>query len=157
MLTKQPDGGESLPLEYSPAEDTEHDDTVDWRGYCATVPPFNEDGSLALDLLRELLHEFYIAGLHGVLVDERHGRMVPRSRPRERRLVAETAIKASTAASGCPDGLGDRGNLVAAHARHAFDAGAAGVASTRRPTASPSTTRSYHVLRGHHGRHATCR
>src|SRR5262249_44920540 len=69
-------------------------DSVDWRGYFAAVPtPFNEDGSLAPDLLRELL-EFYIdQGLHGVLVNGTTGEWFSQSAD-ERKQTAETAIDA---------------------------------------------------------------
>jgi dihydrodipicolinate synthase/N-acetylneuraminate lyase len=113
-------------------------DTVDWRGYFAAVPtPFNEDGSLALDLLRELL-DFYVGqGLHGVLVNGTTGEWFSQS-TEERRLVAETAIDAIggriPVLIGCTDYTAD---LVIAHARHAFDAGAAGVTSTPPPYAKP--------------------
>jgi len=63
-------------------------DTVDWRGYFAAVPtPFNEDGSLALDLLRELLDFYVEQGLHGVLVLGTTGEWFSQS-TEERRLVA---------------------------------------------------------------------
>jgi dihydrodipicolinate synthase/N-acetylneuraminate lyase len=113
-------------------------DTVDWRGYFAAVPtPFNDDGSLALDLLRELL-EFYLGqGLHGVLVNGTTGEWFSQS-AQERRLVAETAIDAIggriPVLIGCTDYTAD---LVIAHARLAFDAGAAGVTSTPPPYSKP--------------------
>ena len=113
-------------------------DTVDWRGYFAAVPtPFNEDGSLALDLLRELLDFYVDQGLHGVLVLGTTGEWFSQS-TEERRLVAETAIDAIggriPVLIGCTDYTAD---LVIAHARHAFDAGAAGVTSTPPPYAKP--------------------
>ena len=113
-------------------------DSVDWRGYFAAVPtPFNEDGSLAPDLLRELL-EFYVdQGLHGVLVNGTTGEWFSQS-TEERRRVAETAIDAIGGRIpiliGCTDYTAD---LVIGHARHAFDAGAAGVTSTPPPYAKP--------------------
>jgi dihydrodipicolinate synthase/N-acetylneuraminate lyase len=112
--------------------------TVDWRGYFAAVPtPFNEDGSLALDLLRELL-DFYVGqGLHGVLVNGTTGEWFSQS-TEERRLVAETAIEAIDGRIpiliGCTDYTAD---LVIGHARHAFDAGASGVTSTPPPYSKP--------------------
>ncbi len=113
-------------------------DTVDWRGYFAAVPtPFNEDGSLALDLLRELLDFYVEQGLHGVLVNGTTGEWFAQS-TEERRRVAETAIDAIGGRIpiliGCTDYTAD---LVIAHARHAFDAGAAGVTSTPPPYAKP--------------------
>jgi 4-hydroxy-tetrahydrodipicolinate synthase len=111
---------------------------VDWRGYWAAVPtPFNEDGSLALDLLRELL-EYYIGeGLHGVLVLGTTGEWFAQTTD-ERRLVAETAIDAVGGripiVIGCTDYTAEK---VAALARHAVAAGASGFASTPPPYAKP--------------------
>jgi 4-hydroxy-tetrahydrodipicolinate synthase len=113
-------------------------DSVDWRGYWAAVPtPFNEDGSLALDLLRELL-EFYVAeGLHGVVVNGTTGEWFSQSAD-ERRLVAETAIAAIDGripvVIGCTSYTADQ---VVEFARHAMDAGASGFTSTAPPYAKP--------------------
>ena len=141
MLAEQITSGTPPPIGVS--DPTREDpgmnrDTVDWRGYFAAVPtPFNEDGSLALDLLRELLDFYVDQGLHGVLVLGTTGEWFSQS-TQERRLVAETAIDAIggriPVLIGCTDYTAD---LVIAHARHAFDAGAAGVTSTPPPYAKP--------------------
>ncbi len=111
---------------------------VDWRGYWAAVPtPFHEDGSLALDLLRELLEHYIGEGLHGVLVNGTTGEWFSQSAD-ERKLVAETAIDAVGGripiVIGCTDYTADR---VAEFARHAVAAGAAGYACTPPPYAKP--------------------
>jgi 4-hydroxy-tetrahydrodipicolinate synthase len=111
---------------------------VDWRGYWAAVPtPFGEDGSLRLDLLRELLEHYVGQGLHGVLVNGTTGEWFSQSRE-ERRLVAETAIDAIGGripiVIGCTDYTAD---LVADLARHATEAGASGFACTPPPYAKP--------------------
>jgi len=113
-------------------------DDIDWRGYWAAVPtPFNEDGSLALDLLRELL-DFYIdGGLHGVLVNGTTGEWFSQSAD-ERCLVAETAI--DQVAGRVPIVIGATSytaDEVIGFARHAMDAGADGFASTPPPYAKP--------------------
>src|SRR6185503_12228734 len=87
--------------------------------------------------LRELLELYVGQGLHGVLVLGTTGEWFSQS-TQERRLVAETAIDAIggriPVLIGCTDYTAD---LVIAHARHAFDAGAAGVTSTPPPYAKP--------------------
>src|SRR6266540_4470321 len=104
---------------------------VTWRGYWTAVPtPFNEDGTLALDLLRELLEWYVGEGVHGMLVNGTTGEWFSQSAD-ERRLVAETAIDAIDGRIpvivGCTSYTADQ---VVAFARHAIDAGAAGVTST---------------------------
>jgi dihydrodipicolinate synthase/N-acetylneuraminate lyase len=113
-------------------------DDVDWQGYFAAVPtPFNEDGSLAPDLLRELLELYVGAGLHGVLVNGTTGEWFSQT-AEERRTVAEIAI--DTVAGripvlvSCTDYTADR---VAELARHAIAAGADGFAATAPPYAKP--------------------
>jgi dihydrodipicolinate synthase/N-acetylneuraminate lyase len=113
-------------------------DDVTWRGYWTAVPtPFNEDGTLALDLLRELLEWYVGEGVHGMLVNGTTGEWFSQSAD-ERRLVAETAIDAVAGRApvviGCTSYTA---NEVAALARHAMDAGAAGFASTPPPYAKP--------------------
>ena len=111
---------------------------VTWHGYWTAVPtPFNEDGSLALDLLRELL-DFYVAeGVHGMLVNGTTGEWFSQSAD-ERRLVAETALDAVAGrvpvVIGCTSYTADE---VASFARHAIGAGASGFASTPPPYAKP--------------------
>lgn len=111
---------------------------VTWHGYWTAVPtPFNEDGTLALDLLRELL-DFYVGeGVHGMLVNGTTGEWFSQS-AEERRLVAETALDAVAGripvVIGCTSYTADE---VAAFARHAIDAGASGFASTPPPYAKP--------------------
>src|SRR5215207_3231321 len=107
---------------------------VDWRGYWAAVPtPFHEDGSLALDLLRDLLELYIGEGLHGVLVNGTTGEWFSQS-VEERRLVAETAIEAVGGrvpiVIGCTDYTADR---VAELARDAVAAGGARFAGTPPP------------------------
>jgi len=111
---------------------------VDWRGYFAAVPtPFNEDGSLALDLLRELLELYVREGLHGVLIEGTTGEWFSQT-PEERRLVAQTAVETIDGRIpvivACTDYTAD---LVAGHARGALDAGADGIAATPPPYAKP--------------------
>lgn len=113
-------------------------DDVDWRGYWAAVPtPFNEDGSLAPGLLRELLDYYVGEGLHGVLINGTTGEWFSQTAD-ERRLVAETAIDAVAGripvVIGCTDYTADR---VADLARHAVAAGAAGFTCTPPPYAKP--------------------
>ncbi|MBX5440293.1 MAG: dihydrodipicolinate synthase family protein [Solirubrobacteraceae bacterium] len=112
--------------------------SVDWKGYYAAVPtPFNEDGSLALDLLRELLELYVSSGLHGVLIEGTTGEWFSQS-PEERRLVAETAVETIKGRIpvivGCTDYTAD---LVAGHAEGALKAGADGIAATPPPYAKP--------------------
>lgn len=111
---------------------------VAWRGYWAAVPtPFAEDGTLALDLLRELLDFYVEAGLHGVLVNGTTGEWFSQS-PEERRLVAETAIAA--VGGRIPIVIGATAYTAAEVARiadHAMEAGAAGFASTPPPYCKP--------------------
>jgi dihydrodipicolinate synthase/N-acetylneuraminate lyase len=111
---------------------------VTWRGYWTAVPtPFNEDGTLALDLLRELLEWYLGEGVHGMLVNGTTGEWFSQSAD-ERRLVAETALE--TVAGRVPVVIGCTSYTakeVAAFARHAIDAGAAGFASTPPPYAKP--------------------
>jgi dihydrodipicolinate synthase/N-acetylneuraminate lyase len=111
---------------------------VDWRGYWAAVPtPFDKDGGLRLDLLRELLALYVDMGLHGVLVNGTTGEWFAQRRD-ERRVVAETAIDAIDGripvVIGCTDYTAE---LVADLARHAAEAGAAGFACTPPPYAKP--------------------
>ena len=111
---------------------------VDWRGYWAAVPtPFHEDGSLALNLLRELLELYIGEGLHGVLVNGTTGEWFAQSAD-ERRLVAATAIEAVGGripiVIGCTDYTAEK---VAALARDAVAAGASGFACTPPPYAKP--------------------
>ena len=140
MLAEQIDRRRDPPAGVLPrAKDTGMNrDTVDWRGYFAAVPtPFNEDGSLALDLLRELL-EFYVGAGPARRARQRHDRRVVLAVHRGAPLVAETAIDAIggriPVLIGCTDYTAD---LVIAHARHAFDAGAPASPRRRRPTAKP--------------------
>jgi dihydrodipicolinate synthase/N-acetylneuraminate lyase len=111
---------------------------VTWHGYWTAVPtPFNEDGTLALDLLRELL-DFYVGeGVHGMLVNGTTGEWFSQSAD-ERRLVAETALDAVAGrvpvVIGCTSYTADE---VASFARHAIGAGASGFASTPPPYAKP--------------------
>jgi dihydrodipicolinate synthase/N-acetylneuraminate lyase len=111
---------------------------VTWHGYWTAVPtPFNDDGTLALDLLRELL-DFYVGeGVHGMLVNGTTGEWFSQSAD-ERRLVAETAIDAVAGrvpvVIGCTSYTADE---VGSFARHAIDAGASGFASTPPPYAKP--------------------
>jgi dihydrodipicolinate synthase/N-acetylneuraminate lyase len=113
-------------------------DDVEWKGYWAAVPtPYAEDGSLALDLLRELL-EFYVGqGLHGVLVNGTTGEWFSQA-TEERQRVAETAIEAIDGripiVIGCTAYTADK---VAALASHAVESGASGFASTPPPYAKP--------------------
>jgi 4-hydroxy-tetrahydrodipicolinate synthase len=111
---------------------------VAWRGYWAAVPtPFHEDGSLALDLLRELLGVYVDIGLHGVLVNGTTGEWFSQSAD-ERRLVAETAVEAVgrriPVVIGCTAYTAAE---VAAFAGHAMNAGADGFASTPPPYCKP--------------------
>lgn len=111
---------------------------VDWRGYFAASPtPFGEDGSLALDLLRELIAFYVGEGLHGVLVNGTTGEWFSQT-PEERAAVARTAVEATggriPVLVGCTDYTAER---VAEHAKAAMDAGAAGVAATPPPYAKP--------------------
>jgi dihydrodipicolinate synthase/N-acetylneuraminate lyase len=111
---------------------------VTWHGYWTAVPtPFNEDGSLALDLLRELL-DFYIGeGVHGMLVNGTTGEWFSQSAD-ERRLVAETAL--DTVAGRVPVVIACTSytaDEVASFAHHAIGAGASGFASTPPPYAKP--------------------
>src|SRR4051812_33551327 len=107
---------------------------VDWRGYFAAVPtPYGEDGSLRLDLLRELLDWYVEQGLHGVLVNGTTGEWFSQSRD-ERRQVAEAAVDVVAGRVpliiGCTDYTAD---LVAELATHALAAGASGFACTPPP------------------------
>lgn len=111
---------------------------VDWRGYWAAVPtPFHADGSLALELLRDLLELYIGEGLHGVLVLGTTGEWFAQT-DAERRLVAEAAIDAVGGripiVIGCTDYTAEK---VASLARHAIGAGASGFASTPPPYAKP--------------------
>jgi dihydrodipicolinate synthase/N-acetylneuraminate lyase len=111
---------------------------VDWRGYWAAVPtPYAEDGSLALDLLRELLDLYVGMGLHGVLVNGTTGEWFSQS-AEERMQVAETAIDAIGGripiVIGCTSYTAEQ---VVAFAGHAIDHGAAGFSSTAPPYAKP--------------------
>jgi len=119
-------------------------DSVDWRGYFAAVPtPFSEDGSLAPDLLRELLDFYVEQGLHGVLVNGTTGEWFSQS-AEERRRTVETAIDAVggriPVIVGC---TAYTANEVIAFARHAMDAGAAGFASTPPPYCKPFPDETY--------------
>jgi 4-hydroxy-tetrahydrodipicolinate synthase len=113
-------------------------DSVDWRGYWAAVPtPYNADGSLALDLLTELLNFYVDEGLHGVLVNGTTGEWFSQSAD-ERKLVARTAAAAIDGriplVIGCTSYTADQ---VVDFARHAMDAGASGFTSTPPPYAKP--------------------
>ncbi len=113
-------------------------DDVTWRGYWAAVPtPFHEDGSLALELLRELLERYVDQGLHGVLINGTTGEWFSQTAD-ERRQVAETAIDAVggriPVLVGCTSYTADQ---VVDFARHAMEAGAAGITSTAPPYAKP--------------------
>ena len=119
-------------------------DSVDWRGYFAAVPtPFNDDGSLAPDLLRELLGFYIEQGLHGVLINGTTGEWFSQS-AEERRRTVETAIEAVggriPVIVGCTSYTA---NEVIAFARHAMDAGAAGFASTPPPYCKPFPDETY--------------
>jgi dihydrodipicolinate synthase/N-acetylneuraminate lyase len=111
---------------------------VDWRGYWAACPtPFQQDGSFAPGLMRELI-DFYIGeGIHGILINGTTGEWF--SQPAAmRREVAETALDAVAgripAVVGCTSYTADE---VLAFARHAIDAGAAGFAASAPPYAKP--------------------
>jgi 4-hydroxy-tetrahydrodipicolinate synthase len=122
-------------------------DDVTWHGYWPASPtPFHADGSLAPELHRRLL-DFYLGeGVHGVLVNGTTGEWFAQT-PQERRLVAENAIE--HVAGRVPVVIGCTAYTAkeaAALARHAIDAGAAGVASTPPPYAKtyPDETVAYY-------------
>jgi 4-hydroxy-tetrahydrodipicolinate synthase len=111
---------------------------VNWQGYWAACPtPFNEDGSLALDLLRELVEWYIGQGVHGLVVNGTTGEWFSQS-DEERKAVAKTAL--DTAAGRIPIVIGCTAytaDLVVALAKHAMEAGAAGFTSTPPPYAKP--------------------
>jgi dihydrodipicolinate synthase/N-acetylneuraminate lyase len=119
-------------------------DSVEWRGYFAAVPtPFNEDGSLAPDLLRELLDFYVDQGLHGVLINGTTGEWFSQS-AEERKQTVETAIEAVggriPVIVGCTSYTAKE---VIAFASHAMEAGAAGFASTPPPYCKPFPDETY--------------
>jgi 4-hydroxy-tetrahydrodipicolinate synthase len=113
-------------------------DDVNWRGYWAACPtPFNEDGSFAPELMRELVEWYVGQGLHGLVVNGTTGEWFSQTAD-ERKLVAETALEAVNGripiVVGCTSYTADQ---VVELARHAIEAGAEGFTSTPPPYAKP--------------------
>lgn len=113
-------------------------DDVTWAGYWAAVPtPFHEDGSLAPELLTELVEWYVGQGVHGLVVNGTTGEWFSQSAA-ERKQVAEVALAAVAGrvpvVVACTSYTADQ---VIDFARHAIAAGAAGFASTPPPYAKP--------------------
>lgn len=111
---------------------------IAWRGYWPACPtPFAADGGLAPDLHRALLDHYIGEGMHGVLINGTTGEWFSQSSG-ERRTVAETAIAHVNGripvVVGC---TAYTAKEVAELARHAMDAGAAGVSATPPPYSKP--------------------
>jgi 4-hydroxy-tetrahydrodipicolinate synthase len=111
---------------------------IDWRGYWPACPtPFREDGAYDAAAHRELLDFYLGVGVHGVLINGTTGEWFAQT-PDERRRVARTATEHVAGrvpvVVGCTDYTA---RAVAALARDAMDAGAAGVSSTPPPYSRP--------------------
>lgn len=111
--------------------------TVDWKGYWPACPtPFTADTSaIDTDALTALVNWYIDQGMHGIFINGTSGEWFSQSE-QERRLVAETAVKA--AAGRIPIVVGVTSYTARAAAElgeHAMAAGAAGIAATAPPYA----------------------
>lgn len=123
--------------------------TVQWQGYWPASPtPYTADGSAVdTDALAALV-EWYIAeGMHGIFINGTSGEWFSQSES-ERRLVAETALKA--AAGRIPIAIGVTSytaKAAAELAEHAMSVGAVGVAATAPPYAKTLPEETYAFYR----------
>jgi 1-pyrroline-4-hydroxy-2-carboxylate deaminase len=111
--------------------------SVDWRGYMPACPtPFTADTKhIDVDALSALVEWYVGEGFHGIFINGTSGEWFSQSEA-ERRLVAETAVKAAAGRIPIVVGVTSFTAQGAAElARHAMETGAAGVASTAPPYA----------------------
>lgn len=104
---------------------------ISWGGYWVACPtPYREDGALDPDALHELLEFYADIGVHGALINGTTGEWFSQSED-ERKIVAETAVKASagrmTIVIGCTNYTAKQ---VIALGEHAMSVGADGILSS---------------------------